>query len=201
MNRAAAFVIAAALAAPAFPSQALAKKPALTISIAQERKLEEEKLARKELEALLAKYDVERWLFTRDVVVESGALPHSHPVLTVNTASLGDEVTTLGEFLHEQMHWYGTENREAFTAAIEDLKAAYPDAPLAPPEGARDAYSTYLHLIVCTLEFDILTALFGEDKARENMAGRRYYRWIYRQILEDDAPIRTVMEKHGIALP
>ena len=37
-------------------------------------------------------------------------------------------------------------------------------------EGARDEFSTYLHLIVCYLEFSAMKELLGEPKAREIMA-------------------------------
>ena len=33
-------------------------------------------------------YDLHKWLFTRDVLIQSGVIPHSHPVLTLNTRYL-----------------------------------------------------------------------------------------------------------------
>ncbi len=174
---------------------------AVTIRTKSEIIAERESQARAHLIELHDKYDIDQWLFTREVIVEAGVIPHSHPVLTVNTRSIGDDIGTLATYLHEQFHWYGTQNEDAFNAAIADLRALYPDAPDGPPMGARNQNSTFLHLIICTLEFDAVARLFGETAAREELASKRYYRWIYDQVLENGDPVRDIMRTHGINLP
>lgn len=48
---------------------------------------------------------MQRWIRTRDVVVEEKAIPHSHPVLTLNTQYLKNDNALLATFIHEQFHW------------------------------------------------------------------------------------------------
>jgi hypothetical protein len=49
---------------------------------------DQEQAAKKQLERVLATWDLSRWLFTRIIEIQSGVIPHSHPVLTVNTQYL-----------------------------------------------------------------------------------------------------------------
>jgi hypothetical protein len=53
----------------------------------------------------LDKYDLTPWLFTRAVVIDDDATPHSHPVLTLHTRHLRDDLLLLSTFIHEQSHW------------------------------------------------------------------------------------------------
>ncbi|MGH7553150.1 MAG: hypothetical protein ACREMQ_09020, partial [Longimicrobiales bacterium] len=46
---------------------------------------ERERAAQRQLEGLLAKYDLTPWLYTRRILISGGEIPHSHPVLTINT--------------------------------------------------------------------------------------------------------------------
>lgn len=65
-----------------------------------------EREIREQLLCLLRKYDLGKWLFTREIRIEEGATPHSHPVLTLNTRHLGDDSLLLASFIHEQLHWH-----------------------------------------------------------------------------------------------
>jgi len=177
------------------------ESPQLSITLGQDQVRAKEDKARSELYALHEKYDIERWIFTREIIVKSGGFPHSHPVLTVNTRYIGDETGTLSTYLHEQFHWYLEENKSAVEAAINDLRKTFPDIPKKRPQAARDEYSTYLHLIVCVLEFDALVVLFGEEKARKELKSKNYYTWIYKQVLDNDGAIRDTMKENRIALP
>jgi hypothetical protein len=40
------------------------------------------------------------------MVIKERAIPHSHPVLTLNTRNLDSDDQLLSAFLHEQLHWY-----------------------------------------------------------------------------------------------
>ena len=52
-----------------------------------------EKRGRDQLERLLRTYDLNKWLFTHDVLIQSRVLPHSHPVLTLNTRYLDHDIS------------------------------------------------------------------------------------------------------------
>jgi hypothetical protein len=50
--------------------------------------------------------------YTNHLRVAPTEIPHSHPILTLNTA-LFDPNAILCEYLHEQMHWYLTKFKRA----------------------------------------------------------------------------------------
>jgi hypothetical protein len=82
-----------------------------------------------------------------------------------------------------------------------ELRRLFPDAPSGPSQGARDQYSTYLHLLVCMLEYDGVRRLFGDDVARRTVQGWRHYAWIYRQVLDQPQKIRRVLAAHRLDDP
>ena len=157
--------------------------------------------AREQLLRIVSTWDLSPWLFTRTVQIDSGVIPHSHPVLTVNTRYLDNDTAQIATFVHEQLHWFFVQHRAATDSAIAHLEMRFPDAPSGPPEGARDRYSTYLHLLVCALEHDSLRRLFDEDVADRTLRSWRHYPWVYRQVLENPDPIREALRRFGIDDP
>jgi para-nitrobenzyl esterase len=162
-----------------------------------------ERQGREQLLRILATYPLDRWRFTSTVLIQSRVIPHSHPVLTLNTRYLDDDVAQLANYVHEQLHWFLTDHvgRPRVEAAIAELRALYPDAPAKPPEGAQDQESSYLHLIVCLLEKDALSALLGEDAARRQLAAWTHYTWVYQKVLEEGDRIRPIVDRHVGAVP
>ena len=165
---------------------------------------EKELQTKQRLEALLAQYDLSKWIVTTTVVIdEDEPVPHSHPVLTLNTKGLArDPISLLSSFIHEQMHWFAEAHGTQTAEAIVDLKAAYPNAPDGPPEGASDRESTYLHLLVCYLEYDALRQLVGEPKAKEVTltSAQHFYKWIYRTVVTDESKLRVIVERHHLSI-
>lgn len=146
------------------------------------------------LHRVVADHDLEPWILTRRVRVETGVIPHSHPVLTLNTQSLGHDL--VAAFLHEQLHWLEDASGETWDAAMADYRALFPDVPPSSEGGARDAESTYRHLLVCFLELQALSTAIGEERARSLLAGQRFYAWVYEQVLEDPR-VGEVAARHG----
>lgn len=174
-----------------------AQTPALTIEL--EKESERSQRTRAQLERLLREYDLRPYIQTTRIVIEEGVIPHSHPVLTIHTRHLGDDLMLLSTFLHEQLHWLVAGRDSAEAGAIADFRQLYPEVPVGRPNGARDEYSTYLHLIVCDLEYQAMTNLVGREKARETLARINHYEWIYEQVLE--APqVREVNARWGFTL-
>ncbi len=167
-----------------------------------------ERATAERLRALLQTHDVDRWLYTRRVVIDERATPFSHPVLTLAprvpragaaaAAVAAADRRLIADFLHEQFHWL-EEGNPQFRAAMQAFQAQYPDAPAGAPTGAMDLESTYRHLLVCDLELQVLTELFGAQAAREELAARRYYTWIYGRVLEDPK-VREIVREHGFLL-
>jgi hypothetical protein len=65
-----------------------------------------EEQGRQQLARILKTHDLTKWLFTPVVVIQSRVIPQSHPVLTLNTQYLDDDIAQLATFVHEQLHWF-----------------------------------------------------------------------------------------------
>ena len=74
-----------------------------------------------------AEHDLRPFEYTNHLRVSPTSIPHSHPVLTLNT-ELYDPNAILCEYLHEQMHWYLTKLATADKGShlIAELKRRYP---------------------------------------------------------------------------
>ncbi|MGD8279218.1 MAG: hypothetical protein PVH00_14365 [Gemmatimonadota bacterium] len=193
--RAVIFILMATL--PLVPRSATAQRPNLTVRLANDS--ERERDTRDQLFRLLGEHDVERWIETRDIVIEQMATPHSHPVLTLSTLHLDSDLHLLSTFLHEQFHWYAIRNAEARDSAIAAFREHWPDVPVGGSAGARDEGSSYLHFVVCDLEFQAMTLLVGREEAARVLDGYTHYEWIHDTIIGDPF-VRSVMVRHGLVL-
>lgn len=169
----------------------------LTIELAHDSEAERQTAAA--LRRLVSEHDVERWILTERVIVDETAIPHSHPVLTVHTRHLGDDDALLATFLHEQFHWLEDLDAERFRGAMADMREIWPEVPSADEGGARDAESTWRHLVVCDLELQAMTRLIGADRARALLGAKSYYEWVYARVL-DDPRVRQVTERRGMVV-
>jgi hypothetical protein len=159
-----------------------------------------ERQTRDQMQRLLRTYDINQWIFTRSILIDDTAIPHSHPVLTLHTRHLKDDELLLATFIHEQFHWWAERNSEATRLSIAELREMFPKVPVAAPEGAANEDSTYLHLVVCYLEYRALRELLGELKSRQIIEfwTTDHYTWIYRTVLERPREISTVLFKHKL---
>lgn len=150
-----------------------------------------------ELRDLIRTHDVDPWVLTRKILIDEEQIPHSHPILTIHTRHIGNEIGLLSTFIHEQLHWLEAEPwLENFRAAMEDFEKFYPLVPSSAEGGARDNQSTYRHLLVCDMELQVLTTLLGEAASRETLTLNTHYQWIYEKVLSDPR-IREVALRHG----
>jgi len=150
------------------------------------------------LEQLLEQYDLSKWLFTRKVIIEDYAVPHSDPILTLNTK--GDKYALLSRFIHEEIHWYLDQHLTRTEKAERELRLIYPKVPVGYPEGAESEDSSYLHLIVNYLEYQAMKELVGDAKAKEVFAAKDYYKWIYQTVLADEGRIGRVVKKNKLQI-
>jgi len=145
------------------------------------------------LEKIILQYP-EKYIFTKDIVIEEGTIPHSHPVLTLSTkdAYLQNSDLLLSTFIHEQIHWFLS--GQNLSVYIEKLKSIYPNIAIGFPKGAKDEYSSYLHIIVNYLEIYILKAIIGEEKASVvlDFLKADHYTEIYK-IIENDYESLTLL--------
>ena len=84
-----------------------------------------ERRTRDQLLEVLKRYDTQRWTFTRKIIIDEGAIPHSHPVLTLHTRHLGEDLLLLSTYVHEQIHWYEESKPKQRAAALAELKKLY----------------------------------------------------------------------------
>lgn len=177
------------------------RKPGAALRIVLQNNSPAERQVLARLARLFVEYEaLQRWLFTGGMVIDEGTrIPHSHPVLTMNTRIEGD-VDLLSVLVHEQLHWLANEREDAVEKAVTDFREFFPEVPVGGREGARDESSSYLHLVVCDLEFQALTELVGEERAREHLATMTHYVWIYQQVLEEPR-VREVNTRHALLVP
>lgn len=175
-----------------------AQESAVNIELADNT--EREAATRTQLLRLLEQHDVDRWIFTPEILIDQTQIPHSHPVLTLHTRHLDNDLELMSTFIHEQYHWFVSARDDREQAAVEAFREIFPDAPGREGQGARDQYSTYLHLIVCDMEFQGMTTLFGEEAAREILGAMTHYQWIYTRVLNDPR-IREINERMGFIVP
>lgn len=161
-----------------------------------------ERQTREQLERLLRAYDLRKYTFTHDVVIDEKAIPHSHPVLTLHTRHLDSDDHLLSTYVHEQLHWYLVGHKQQTDAAKEDLRKIYSKVPVGYPDGSNDEDGSYLHLVDCYLEMQADRELMGTKRAAMvmNFWAGDHYRWIYRTVIDDEAAIRKVIEQRNLEL-
>lgn len=177
-----------------------AQEPSMdSLEIRLEHDTEGERVTARELRDVLRSHDVDHWIVTRRILIDATAIPHSHPVLTLHTRHNGEPLHLLSTFLHEQFHWWVMERSNELDAAVGDLRRSFPEVPVGGGEGARDEESTYLHLVVCHLEFQAMASLVGADRARAILESNNHYRWIYDRVL-NDPEVGEIVRRHGLSV-
>lgn len=161
-----------------------------------------EQATKQQLLNLIQKYDISKWIYTDSIHVEDGmnVIPHSHPVLTLNTRHIKDDELLLATFIHEQFHWYLDLMPKESKAIYQELIKIFPQVPNTFPAANSDKESTYYHLVVCALEYISLKELLGELKARQliDFWATDHYTWIYRTVLDQTQVINKVLKKHQL---
>ncbi len=151
-------------------------------------------LTKQNLFHLAKVYDLKPFLFTKKINVQSYVIPHSHPVLTLNTRNADKPNHLLATWLHEEFHWWTTMKKSETDKAIGELKRIYP----------RLSHSTYLHLIVCYFEYRSLAHLLGENEAKRLIVEvaniDKIYPWVYKQVLENGHAIGKMILKNKLLL-
>jgi hypothetical protein len=161
-----------------------------------------EKAAEQQLRRLAAQHDLGPWIQTTDLVIEQGAIPHSHPVLTLNTRHLDDDGLLVSTFIHEQAHWWLASHERETIAAVAELKSRYPTLPVGYPDGADSLLASYEHLLVISLELDGLDKVLGQAEEQRILHAWEgdHYRALYRLVAKDRAAIREIVRRHGLGL-
>jgi hypothetical protein len=155
---------------------------------------------RDQLQRLLTTSDLSKWIFTKSILIDEKAIPHSHPILTLHTRHLKDDDLLLSTFVHEQLHWFLVQKNKETNEAMKDLRALFPKVPVAFPDGAGDEESTYLHLLVNYLEYRADREILGELRTKQVMDfwSGDHYTWVYKTVLERTRDIGGIAFKHKL---
>ena len=171
-----------------------------TIKITTAHHSDPENRTKTQLEQVIASYDLKKYTFTKDVVIEAGAINHAFPVLTLNVRFANSPDELLSSYIHEQLHWHLRNHGSAQQAAIETLRRLYPNAPVGGTEGAETAVSTYGHLVDCYLEILADRELMGPERTATVIADKGHYTWIYKTVLADELRIAAIVKANGLAV-
>jgi len=153
-----------------------------------------------QLKKLIGTYDLSKYTFTREVVIDRGAMNHAFPELTLNARWADAPDDLLSSYIHEQLHWYLRDHDAQQKSAIDELRRMYPNAPVGLPEGAESAYSTYGHLVDCYLEIEADRQLIGPDRTMIAVTNKGHYTWIYDTIFRDEPKIAALVDEHQLRI-
>ncbi len=159
-----------------------------------------EKKAANLIEGFVEKHDLSPYVFTPLIRIQSMVIPHSHPVLTLNTRQISDPDRYLGLFLHEQIHWFFAANERGpqLKNFILRMKSKYPKVPSHKDGGGFDEESTYLHFGVCYYELKALTKYLGEKRAKEIFETEDVYAWIRKEVLANSEFLDKALVDSGL---
>ena len=171
------------------------------VNISLSNNSEKEELKRAQVLRLIAQYDLTKWWFTDKIAIdETVRSPFSHPVLTLSASMPNNDPAGLSQLLHEQIHWFEDSRKNEVEKTLDTLRKMYPSVPVGYPNGARNEFSTYLHLAVCLMELDALSEVLGKEKAEKVIStnGKYFYKWIYKTVLDDQVEIRKVLKQNNL---
>lgn len=152
------------------------------------------------LKKVIASYDLTKYTFTREVIIDRGAMNHAFPELTLNVRFADSPDELLSSYVHEQFHWFLRDHDSQQKEAIAELRRMYPNAPVGLPEGADSAYSTYGHLVDCYLEIQADRVLIGPERTASVIKNKGHYTWIYDTILRDEDQIANVVHRNNLEI-
>jgi hypothetical protein len=180
-------------------SRAFTETPRLNIKTKHGFPAEEQR--KQQMERLARQYDLKKYTITRDIIIERGAMNHSSPVLTLNLRFLDNDDLALSAYVHEQGHWVLMErHRNDNPRLFEDLRSAFPNLEIQPPEGDGELRSSYFHIAVCMLEWQAMEELAGPERARKVVEWKQgdHYKAIYSIILNQREKVESVLNQHDV---
>tara|TARA_B100001093_G_scaffold511451_1_gene579380 strand:+ start:1204 stop:1911 length:708 start_codon:yes stop_codon:yes gene_type:complete len=172
-----------------------------------DRLKEIEELMIKDLKILFDRYDLEKYLYTKNIIVDGNInnFPDSYNfVVRITRRYVLDKKYTLEHllaiFIHEQFHCWEDqiENKTKINKLLPILYDTFPDMNLLPPYGSRTKESTYIHIIICFHEYNALIDLLGLKKANEILKTKRIYKGIYQTVIDNFDNIKDLLEANDL---
>jgi hypothetical protein len=176
-----------------------AKTPHLNISLAHGTQGEQQR--KEQIERLAAKYDLEKYTITRDIIIDQQAMNHSAPILTQNLRFLDNDDRALSAYVHEQAHWVlMTRHRGEVRGMLEDLRRMFPNLPITVPQGDGNEGTSYVHLAVLMLEWQALEDLIGPERSRAVLEFKRqdHYKALYATVMENRQQMEKFLKRYSV---
>lgn len=179
--------------------KALAATPKLNLKLKNGTEIEQRK--KDQIERLAQQYDLKKFTKTRDIEIDSNAMNHSVPVLTLNAGFLNDDDLALSAYVHEQAHWIFKDRLPFANRQLEaDLERFAPSLPFDWPRGDGQRLTSYYHLAVCLLEWQSMEELVGVERARKVIDFKKtdHYTAIYAAVIDHRAELEKILKQHGV---
>jgi hypothetical protein len=174
------------------------------IEFTTENNSDSEKKTVELIKSLNKSHDLTKWQLSDAIHINEKAIPHSHPILTLHTRhNKPQEIDLLlSTYLHENIHWYLDAHQTELTDIITVLKKRFPNIAVGYPEGARDEYSSYLHIVVCFLELNAIRQLLSDTRYDKVVRfwQQDHYTRIYKIVVEHDNEIAMLIKQHKLLL-
>ena len=158
-------------------------------------------LTRQNLEHLVQVYHLKPIFFTNKIFIESKVTPHSYPVLTLNTRFAEQPNKLLSVFVHEQLHWWSNKKKVEMKKAMLEVKKVFPVLP--EERIAKDGHSTYLHLIICFLEYQTMIHYLEKKEADKILTDfikkDKIYPWINTQVYLKYKKLDEIVRKYKLS--
>ncbi len=160
------------------------------LEITAKNNLEEEKEVVEIVKELTEKYNIP--LFTNRIQVETKVIPHTHPILTLNTRTR-DHVDLLQTLVHEQFHWFAQQNPK-YDKAIKYLKKNYEDNRECNITG-KYPNSFWEHIIVCFNTRKTLSKLINKKELEHAYTVGHQYMKTEKLVLDKFKQIEKELEE------
>ncbi len=167
----------------------------LTVITTNQTGTEESTKAR--LQEVLQEYNINKWLFKDSVRIVDNQIPHSHPIITLNSRPQTD-LSLLGTLIHENIHWILLSKERNMNAAIVEIKQKFTTIPDGQNAGSQS--STYLHLLVNYLEFDGISQIANQRAAIAIFERRKYYKWVHKTVIQNIDYFEKLVIKHNLKI-
>jgi hypothetical protein len=130
----------------------------MALKVSTKNQTAKEESVKSILEDVLSKYKAP--IITSEILIEEKSIPHSHPVLTLNTRHT-EPLLILKKFIHEQLHWF-VQDKPNYEECITFLKK-YRDLGDCNKSG-KYPNSFWEHLIVCWNTRNFLQQTLEKEK-------------------------------------
>lgn len=180
---------------------AIAQTPLLKIKTKHHDDPGEEQ-AKLQVMRLAQQYNLKKYTITRDILIERGVIPHSHPVLTLNLRFLDNDDLALSSYVHEQGHWVLTERGPRMNRPLlDELMRAFPGLDYRQPNGDGEEIGSYYHIAVCMLEWQATEVLIGPERARKVIEWKSHdhYKAIYAIDLAQRQAVEGILARNAVA--